>query len=90
MEYPTWPLGTRFKDRDGRVFEVHHVIMGNPDEGLSWELETYQGWKITSSAISSPQTKVGFVELGKLDAEIIYQCASKLTEFVTNRHLIRL
>jgi len=90
MMYPSWPLNTRFRDRDNRIFEVRHVIMGDPNEGLSWEIETAEGLKITSAAISAPQTKVGFVELEKADTKMIYESPEKLDLYVKNRHLIRL
>lgn len=87
---PDFYVGTQFADRTGRRFKVMHCIMGSPDQRLSWTLETQEGYKITCHSKHAPQTSVGFIELNKEGAEMIYITPQKLKEYINNNHLILL
>lgn len=86
---PTWPLGCRFIDSKGRTFEVIKVIMGYPDLSIGYEVETNDGWIVSSELGEHPQSRAGFVDIADRE-KLIIESIDKLEQFVANGHLRRL
>ena len=84
---PTWPLGLRFIDSKSREFEVTKVVMGKPENCISYEVEVMNGWIIQAQNGEHPQTKVGFVDV-KNREKLIEESVDKMNEFVKNGHII--
>lgn len=88
MARPTWPVGRKFIDGKARVFEVVHVIMGDPDAGVSFTVEYHNGWKITQQMGGDfSQTKAGFVQVGLQSSELIYETVDNLTKFLNQGYI---
>ncbi|NQD71647.1 hypothetical protein HP439_13035 [Sphingobacterium shayense] len=80
-----WPLGKKFVDSIGSVFEVVKTIYGDSEAGIVFTIEFENGWSTSHDHEESPQTAVGFKQVGT--DKLIIRTIQQMDEFVINGHL---
>ena len=85
VQVAPWPLGRRFIDSSGRTFEVVKTIYGNAESAILFTIDFENGWSTSWDREESPQTAVGFVQVGT--DRVIIQTIELMDEFVSNGHL---
>lgn len=80
-----WPLGKKFVDAKGRIFEVVQTIYGDVNAPALFKITLENGWSIAWERRDSQQTAVGFKQVGT--DKLIIQPIDVLDQHVKNGHL---
>jgi hypothetical protein len=91
VEFAKLPLGLRFIDSQGRIFEIIETFYG-PLTNIKWTIETTEGQKIHAADWDAAQTAVGFRKMigAEYTGDVIIRTIEEMDTWFNNNNLRKL